>query len=152
MTSKHGSLGVAVLGLALAVGTCGAQEPKDKGTGSTVSEKVKGAVQSLEKGAKEAGEALRDQYNKMRTAVHDMGVAGRIYGRIHWDKALTDAKIDVNVRKDGVVTLTGTVPDTKAKVKAAELARDTVGVASVIDKVVVTPAATVEKTPTTAPK
>ncbi len=155
MMPKLASLGAAVLGLTLAVGTCGAQTPpdtKEKPSGSTVSDKVKSAVQSLEKGAKDAGEAIRDQYHKMRTAVNDMGVAGRIYGRIHWDKALADAKIDVEVHKDGVATLTGTVSDLKLKAKAVDLTRDTVGVSSVVDKLTISPTTTSETTSSSTSK
>ncbi|WP_422929432.1 BON domain-containing protein [Singulisphaera sp. PoT] len=152
MTPKFASLSAAVLGLALATNAF-AQDPKDvpqeetKSTSEIVGEKVKNAVQSIERGAKDAGDAVRGQYNKMRTSIHDMGVAGRIYGRIHWDKALADAKIDVDVTKNGVATLTGTVADAKLKAKAADLTRDTVGVTSVVDKVVISPTTTINDAP-----
>jgi osmotically-inducible protein OsmY len=63
-----------------------------------------------------------------------MGVEARVYGRLHWDKALYDAKIDLEARKDGVLTLRGTVPDAAARAKAVALARETVGVTEVIDQ------------------
>jgi osmotically-inducible protein OsmY len=148
MMRKFGTLAGAFLGVALMAATCTAQEPKAKG--SSVSEKVDSAVQSLKKGAHEASEAIRDQYNKMRTSVHNMGVAGRVYGRLHWDKALADAKVEVEVRKDGVAVLTGTVPDTRAKTKAVDLTRDTVGVTQVLDQLTVgTGTSTTTETTTT---
>ena len=44
-----------------------------------------------------------------------MGVAGRVYGRLHWDKDLEGAKIDLDVKENGVATLAGTVPDVRAQ-------------------------------------
>lgn len=140
MIRKYGPIAGAVCGLAILAGMCTAQEPKDKG--SSVGDKVDSAVQSLKKGARDAGDAIREQYHKMRTSVHDMGVSARIYGRLHWDKALTDAKIDIDVRKDGMTTLTGTVADLKAKTKAVDLARDTVGVSEVVDRLTIAPTPT----------
>ncbi|MHC5541669.1 BON domain-containing protein [Singulisphaera rosea] len=140
MIRKYGTIAGAVCGLAILAGVSLAQEPK--GTGSSVGEKVDNAVQSLKKGARDAGDAVRDQYNKMRTSVHDMNVSARIYGRLHWDKALADAKIDIDVRKDGMTTLSGTVPDLKAKAKAVDLTRDTVGVSEVVDRLTVAPTPT----------
>jgi osmotically-inducible protein OsmY len=130
--------------------TCSAQEPK--GSTSGVGDKVDSAVQSLKKGAREAGDAIREQYNKMRLSVHNMGVSGRVYGRLHWDKALTDAPIEVDVRQDGVATITGTVPNVKAKVKAIELTRETVGVTQVIDRLTTRPTTAVTPAPATPAK
>ncbi len=81
-----------------------------------------------------------------------MDVASRVYGRIHWDKTLTTSNIELAV-KNGVATLKGTVSDAKAKVKAVELAEDTVGISKVVDQLVIqqqsqaTPATSSEATP-----
>jgi len=118
-----------------------------------VGEKVGGAVDSLKKSAKNAGNAIRDQYEKARTSVHNMGVSARVYGRLHWDKALTNSKPEVDVRQDGVATLTGTVVDALARAKAVELTKDTVGVTTVVDNLVVqTTSTTVAPARTVPPK
>ena len=67
-----------------------------------------------------------------------MGVQSRVYSRLHWDKDLNDAKIDLEF-KDGTATLRGTVKTVKAKAKAVELARDTVGVDRVVDQLTIEP-------------
>jgi hyperosmotically inducible periplasmic protein len=69
-----------------------------------------------------------------------MGVQARVYARLHWDKALNDAAISVEVQKGGLITLRGTVADRSAKTKAAELTRDTVGVERVVDDLKIVPA------------
>jgi osmotically-inducible protein OsmY len=108
-----------------------------------VGDKVDGAVQSLKRGARDAGEAIREQYAKARTSIHNMGVSSRVYGRLHWDKALNTARIDVDVLQDGVATLTGSVADAAARAKAVELTGDTVGVTKVVDRLAIVPSSPV---------
>ena len=70
-----------------------------------------------------------------------MGVQGRVYGRLHWDKALEGATLDISVRDGQVVVLAGKVATAAAKQKAEQLARDTVGVESVVNELAVAEAA-----------
>jgi len=137
-----------LLGAALVASTCVAQEPKKPAT--DVGKKVDGTIDSIKKRASEASEAVREQYDRARGAVHNMGVAARVYGRLHWDKALNNYKIDVDVKQDGVATITGTVGDAAARLRAVDLTRETVGVASVVDRLVVAPTTPAAK-PVTRP-
>jgi hyperosmotically inducible protein len=116
-----------------------AQEPS---TGQKVGEKFDQAVQGVKSGLKKAGDSAKEEFGKAKTAVNNMSVESRVYGRIHWDKMLNDASIDLSVSEDGVITLDGTVAAAKAKVHAVELARETVGVTKVIDRLAVRPATT----------
>jgi hypothetical protein len=136
--------------LALGTWTIGAaQEEPNKGTGKSVGETVDNVVQSIKKGARETTESIREQYARARTSVHNMGISARVYSRLHWDKALNDAQIDLEVKDDGVTTLSGAVADIKAKAKALELAQDTVGVTRVVDQLAIRPASEADKTTTT---
>jgi osmotically-inducible protein OsmY len=63
-----------------------------------------------------------------------MGVHSRVYSRLHWDKSLNAARIEVHMLHDGVVLLRGTVPDAAAKAHAIALARDTLDVTGVVDE------------------
>ncbi|SIN75022.1 BON domain-containing protein [Singulisphaera sp. GP187] len=142
MSLKQWCLAVPFVSCALAVSTCFAQVPAtgEKVTppvGERVGEKVDSAVESLKKGVSNAGEAIRDQYEKARAGVHNMSVAARVYGRLHWDKALTNSKVEIDVQKGGVAVLTGSVADAVARAKAVELTQDTVGVTKVVDQLVV---------------
>ena len=116
-----------------------AQEP---GAGQKVGEKVDGAVQDIKSGLRKAGSAAKEQFARARTSVNNMGVESRVYGRIHWDKSLNDALIELSAGEDGVITLDGTVANAKAKVRAVELARETVGVNRVVDQLAIRPATT----------
>lgn len=131
MTRTRWALFAPFIAACLAATTAQAQtQPAPRTTG----EKLDDAVQSIKRGAREAGETIQQQFERARTSVHNMGVSGRIYGRLHWDKDLQGSKIEIDVQENGVTTLTGTVPDAKAKVKAVALTQDTVGVAKVIDR------------------
>lgn len=96
--------------------------------------------QQLDRGVEELGQQLRQGWAEIRQSVDRLGVQGRVYGRLHWDKALTGATIDIQVEQNSTVVLTGSVPNETAKQKAENLARDTVGVGQVINRLaVVTP-------------
>jgi osmotically-inducible protein OsmY len=144
MRRAHRGLAGLALGLTLAawspLGLAQQAPPPQKGTtGEKVGEKVDEAVQSIKRGVREASESIREQFAKAKASVHRMNVESRVYGRLHWDKALTDAHIDLSVDNDGIATLRGNVADIKAKLKAVELARDTVGIARVVDELKVVP-------------
>ena len=151
MSRMYYCLASSLLGIALLATPCLADEPKDssKGTEPNGSNTIDSAMQTIKRGAQEAGDAFKDQYTKAKTAVHNMGVSSRVYGRLHWDKALNGSRIEIEVKDDGVTILTGVVADTKAKVKAVELTRDTVGVTQVVDQLTLTPPPTT--TPATQP-
>jgi osmotically-inducible protein OsmY len=93
--------------------------------------------ETIERGVSRVGEELRRGWAEVRTAVDKLGVQGRVYGRLHWDKALTDATIDIQVLDDHRVVLKGSVPNARAKTKAVRLTEDTVGVTSVVDELAV---------------
>jgi hyperosmotically inducible protein len=133
------------LGLALAAttilsaSTARAQEP---GTAQKVGEKLDEAGQAVRRGVGRAGDAVKEQFERAKKSIHAMGVEGRVYGRLHWDKMLENATLDVAVAKDGTVTLTGTVANLAAKAKAVQLASDTSGVTRVVDQLAIPAPAT----------
>jgi hyperosmotically inducible periplasmic protein len=134
---------VAAVGLAWGY----ASSAQDPGTGKKVGEKVDEIIQDVKGGLRKAGDAAKEQFSKAKTAINNMGVESRVYGRLHWDKALNDASIELSSTDDGVITLDGTVADAKAKAKAVDLARDTVGVSKVVDHLAVRPASSATASP-----
>jgi hyperosmotically inducible periplasmic protein len=138
----HKNLGRSLLLAAFALLSCLAitraqdPQPPDTAPKSTVKDKLDSAVDSVKRGAQSAADAVKEQYHRARESVHGLGEHGRVYARLHWDKHLQEAKIEITV-KGGVATLTGTVPTAKAKAKAIELAEDTVGIDKVIDHLTV---------------
>ncbi len=121
---------------------------QDPSAGQKVGAKVDSAVQDIKSGLRKAGDAAREQFQQAKTSVHNMSVESRVYGRIHWDKALNDANIDLSGGSEGVITLDGTVANAQAKVRAVELARETVGVTQVVNRLAVRPATTTTTTTT----
>ncbi len=125
-------IAAAVLGLSLIVATGPAATPQQQDSGKKVGQQLDELGRTIKKGLQNAGETVREKFAKARAAVHDMDLASRVYGRLHWEKCLNSSTLDLEV-KDDVVTLRGTVPDPKARMKAVELARDTVGINEVVD-------------------
>ena len=93
----------------------------------------------IRKGAGDVATDVKGRFSRTKENVHDMGIESRIYGRLHWDKALTNAPIQLDVQTGGVAVLTGSVPDAAAKAKAETLTLDTVGVTKVVNQLAVAP-------------
>ena len=90
--------------------------------------------QKIDRGLDTLGRELRHGWAEVRASIDRMGVQGRVYGRLHWDKDLADATIDIEVREDKSVVLKGSVPSVSARSKAVQLAQDTTGVLEVVDE------------------
>jgi hyperosmotically inducible periplasmic protein len=102
------------------------------GTAEKIGEKI-------DRGLSQIGAEFSQAWSEVRKSVEKMGVQGRVYGRLHWDKALEGANLDISVRDGQVVVLTGTVASAAAKQKAEQIARDTVGVNGVTNELTVAP-------------
>jgi len=141
------AFGIAIaIALALGVWWCGGVgRAQQEGAGQKAGEKLDEVGRKIKRGLNKAEEAVRESFHKTRESVHSMGVAARVYGRLHWDKALQSSTLNVKV-EGGVATLTGSVPTAEARTKAVNLAADTVGVNKVVDELTV-PASQVEETP-----
>src|SRR3954471_9984343 len=120
----------AGLAICLCYAVAAAQAPQPQpqpGTAAQIGEKI-------DRGLNQIGAELSQAWADVRKSVEKMGVQGRVYGRLHWDKALEGAKLEISVRDNQAVVLSGNVASAAAKQKAEELARDTVGVSSVVNE------------------
>ena len=140
MTRIHGVVAAGLLTLAGGIGIGVGRAQQDQGPSEKAGSKLDEAGRSFKKGLEDARDAVRNQFARARGSVHNMDVASRVYGRLHWDKTLTTSTLDLDV-KSGVATLRGAVPDARAKAKAVELAEDTVGISKVIDQLTIQAAA-----------
>jgi len=123
----------AGLAICLCYAVAAAQAPQPQpqpGTAAQIGEKI-------DRGLNQIGAELSQAWADVRKSVEKMGVQGRVYGRLHWDKALEGAKLEISVRDNQAVVLSGNVASAAAKQKAEELARDTVGVGSVVNELTV---------------
>ena len=116
----------------LAVGPQQVTDPAGPGFGEQLG-------QQLDRGVEEIGQQLRRGWAEIRGTVDRLGVQGRVYGRLHWDKALNEATIDIEMQDNSTVVLTGSVSSDAAKQKAESLTRDTVGVGQVVNRLAVAP-------------
>jgi osmotically-inducible protein OsmY len=99
-----------------------------------VKQKIGAVEQEMKEEASHIKSGVAHELETVKSDVHKMPAQHRIYSRIHWDKSLHDAKVDVHMLPDGVVLLRGTVPNEAARIHAAELAKDSVDVTTVINE------------------
>lgn len=78
---------------------------------------------------RKAGEAM----DRTGAVVTDAGVTTAVKAKFLGDTTVSGLKIDVDTN-DGVVTLTGTVASAAEKQRALDLARETAGVKSIVDR------------------
>jgi hyperosmotically inducible periplasmic protein len=119
--------------------------PNQPGVGKRVGE-------SVDRGLTNLGQKIRKTWAEFRKSVDELSVQGRVYARLHWDKAIGSAPIEIRVQDENVVTLSGSVPTEAARRTAVSLARDTVGVRQVVDRLNVGSTTTTTTTTTTAPE
>jgi hyperosmotically inducible protein len=106
--------------------------------------------ETVDRGLTNIGNRLRKTWADFRKSVDELSVQGRVYGRLHWDKAIGSAPIEITVQNENIVTLSGSVPNEAARHTAVSLANDTVGVRQVVDHLTVgTPTTTTTTTITT---
>lgn len=124
---------VCLAALGIVAATSSAQEGVVEKAGRSLDEVGRG----IKRGMIELGEGFRTRFEGVRTDVQRMGIPTRVYSRIHWDKTLYNARIEVHAFRDGSVLLRGTVADVAARDRAVGLAKDTVDVTGVIDELTV---------------
>ena len=105
--------------------------------------------ESVERGLTKLGEKVRKTWADFRRSVDELSVQGRVYGRLHWDKAIGSAPIEISVKDENVVTLSGSVPNEAARQAAVKLANDTIGVRQVVDHLTIGATNTTTTTTTT---
>jgi osmotically-inducible protein OsmY len=145
VVTAMGSLTVVALGLSLGSGVSRAQQT---GVAEQIGEKLDNVGRGIIRGAQDLSDGVRKKFEVVRSDVSRMGIQPRVYSRLHWDKTLNPARIEVHMLHDGVVLLRGTVPDAAAKAHAVALARDTLDVTGVVDELETVIPAAAPPTPT----
>jgi BON domain len=150
MRRIYGAATLTLLGLSLSFcGNAGLarQEPQQGGVAEKAGEKLDefgraikqglvNAEETVRDGLNKTGETVRESFAKTRESVNAMGLGPRVYGRLHWDKALNGYSLFIKV-DGGRVTVRGVVPDAATEAKALTLVAETVGVKQVIDQLTV---------------
>jgi hyperosmotically inducible protein len=87
------------------------------------------AAEAADAAQKKAG----DTADRAGNVITDAALTTAVKTKFLADTAISGLKIDVDT-KDGVVTLTGTLPSAAEKTQALKVARETEGVKSVVDR------------------
>ena len=104
-------------------------------TGAT-SERPIDTEAARERGAK-VGEQVAQGVNRVVEGVDDAALTGKIKSKMALDDLVPARDIDVDTL-DGVVTLKGRVSSEEARKRAVDLAQQTAGVRSVVDRLTLT--------------
>jgi hyperosmotically inducible protein len=97
---------------------------------------TKKAADKTEDAAQKAGEKTKDAAVKTKDVTADASITAAVKTKFLGDPKVGGLKIDVDT-KDNVVTLTGTVSSVEEKNEALRLARTSMGVKRVVDKLTV---------------
>lgn len=97
------------------------------------------AGDALDNAGRNIRRGFQNAFARSSASVHEQEVLARVYSRIHWDKMLVSATMEIEVREDGTAFLRGSVASKQAKDRAVILARDTVGVTQVVDELTIVP-------------
>lgn len=96
-------------------------------TGGTVD------VDSAREIGAEVGERVADGTNQAQRLATDAGITARIKSKMALDEIVEAADLDVDTN-NGMVTVSGTVASAAERERALQLARETQGVTSVVDR------------------
>ncbi len=121
-------------GVLLVFGGFGMALAQSQGVAQSLGEKLDGVGRGIRREARDIGDSMRRGFETMKTEVNRMNSPARVYSRLHWDRSLNSARIEVHPVKGGGVLLRGTVADEAAREHAVALARDTMDVSEVIDE------------------
>jgi osmotically-inducible protein OsmY len=101
-------------------------------TGSAIGQAAEATKDAVVTGAKKTGEAVASVPGK----IDETWITTKIAGKINADDVLEDVDVDVKVKKN-VVTITGDVPSPELRDRVLRIARETEGVARVVDRMTV---------------
>lgn len=122
--------------LALARTTDGVIDVRDELTVNPASDAD--PVPNLPEGTREAGDRARDTAARTGDAIEDTWITTKIQSKFFLDDVVKGSRVNVDTR-NGVVTLKGQVESEEARKMAEAIARDTEGVARVVNQLTVGP-------------
>ena len=93
--------------------------------------------EKIDRGLNQIGSELSQAWADVRKSVEKMGVQGASMAACIGTRPLENAKLEISVRDNHAVVLSGNIASAAAKEKAEELARDTIGVGSVVNELTV---------------
>jgi hyperosmotically inducible protein len=142
-TAKRALVAASSIAVLLALGACGERE-------TTLDERADNAATRTEQAANEAKEETSQAANEAKEEANQAGstvmgagsmmddatIVTKVKSQLAADDEIKALAIDVDA-KDGMVTLTGTVPNDAAKDRAADIVKNTEGIKGLDNQLVV---------------
>jgi hyperosmotically inducible periplasmic protein len=120
-TVKKGLLAASSIAVLLALGACGERETAMEQRADTATSEAR---QEAREETSQAGSTIMGAGQQTATAIDDAQIVTKVKSKLAADDEIKALSIDVD-SKDGMVTLTGTVPSDAAKDRAADIVKNT---------------------------
>ncbi|WP_406696633.1 BON domain-containing protein [Singulisphaera sp. Ch08] len=120
------SVATALLSLALIASTSFAQDGP-----------LRRAGRALDATGKNIRSRVETDVARAQSAVQEREMLNRVVRRIEWDKQFVGSALRVESRPGGAIVLRGSVTDEVVRLRAVDLAQNTLGVTSVTDELAV---------------
>lgn len=141
-TIRKGLLTASSLAVLLALGACGqrvdtaSREAGEPSVSTRTEQAANEAKQETREAAADTNTAVMGAGAAMGNKIDDAQIVTKVKGKFAADDEIKALSIDVDA-KDGMVTLSGTVPSEKAKERASDLVRNTEDVKGLENKLTV---------------
>jgi hyperosmotically inducible protein len=141
-TVQKGLMAASSLAVLLALGACGDRvdtanrDAAEPSVATRTEQATNEAKQESREAAAETNTAVMGAGSAAASKIDDGQIVTKVKGKFAADDEIKAMSIDVDA-KDGMVTLSGTVPSEKAKERASEIARGTEDVKGVDNKLTV---------------
>ncbi|SIO64682.1 BON domain-containing protein [Singulisphaera sp. GP187] len=95
------------------------------------------AGRALDNTGKNIRSRVETDVARAQSAVQERDTLNRVMRRIEWDKQFVGSALRIESRPGGAIVLRGSVIDPTVKLRAVDLAQNTLGVTSVVDELAV---------------
>lgn len=126
-TAKRALVAASSIAVLLALGACGERETTLDERADSAASRTEQAANEVKQEADQAGTAAMGAAGQAGSMVDDATIVTKVKSQLAADDDIKALAIDVDA-KDGMVTLTGTVPNDAAKDRAADIVKNTEGI------------------------
>lgn len=146
-TAKRALVAASSIAVLLALGACGDRETtlderadnaatRTEQAANEAKEETSQAASEAKEEANQAGSTIMGAAGQAGSMMDDAAIVTKVKSQLAADDEIKALAIDVDA-KDGMVTLTGTVPNDAAKDRAADIVKNTEGIKGLDNQLVV---------------
>jgi hyperosmotically inducible protein len=126
-TAKRALVAASSIAVLLALGACGERETTLDERADSGASRTEQAANEVREEANQAGTTAMGAAGQTGSLVDDATIVTKVKSQLAADDEIKALAIDVDA-KDGMVTLTGSVPNDAAKDRAADIVKNTEGI------------------------